>query len=142
MTTIAYVDNIIAVDSLAAAGDTITHLDVNKIIKSNGVVFVMAGAIHDFNELIKAYHGEPYDRKADVSGIIDDNGTVFRAAIDTDGNFWKLNITGIPYAAGFGADHAWTALDLGCSAKEAVKMAAKRDMHTGGRIRIHKVKAS
>lgn len=38
------------------------------------------------------------------------------------------------YAVGSGACHAITALDCGKSAVEAVRMAMKRDMNTGGRV--------
>jgi hypothetical protein len=43
-------------------------------------------------------------------------------------------------AIGTGTDHAITAMDCGLSAREAVKMAMKRDTGTGGRIRTYKVK--
>lgn len=42
---------------------------------------------------------------------------------------------GLSFAIGSGAKHALTAMDLGLDAKEAVKMAMKRDIYTGGRIR-------
>tara|TARA_R110000796_G_scaffold143647_3_gene260326 strand:- start:411 stop:617 length:207 start_codon:yes stop_codon:yes gene_type:complete len=43
-------------------------------------------------------------------------------------------------ALGSGADHAYTAMDCGLSAKEAVKKAAYRDCGTGGRIRSYTIK--
>lgn len=42
-------------------------------------------------------------------------------------------------AIGSGMYYALTAMDCGCSAEEAVKMAAKRDVNTGGEIRIFKI---
>jgi len=44
------------------------------------------------------------------------------------------------FAIGSGQDHALTAMDCGLSAKEAIKMAAKRDVNTGGRVRTFKIK--
>lgn len=140
MTTIVYKDDIIAVDSRATATGLITNDNTNKIIKHNGVVFILTGALCDFGELIKAYFGQPHEKKVDADAIIDDKGTIFRASICENDGFWKQNITGQIFAIGSGRDHAWTAMDLGLSAIGAVRMAAKRDVYTGGRIRTHKVK--
>jgi len=140
MTTIAYHENIIAVDSRATTNGVITDDNSNKIIKKNGVVFIVSGALSDFDEIVKAYNGEPYDKNADASAFVDDGGTVYLAGICKDDGFWKLDITDRSYAIGSGADHAWTALDLECNAVEAVKMAIKRNIYTGGKIRTHKVK--
>lgn len=43
-------------------------------------------------------------------------------------------VTEAYYALGSGAPHAITAMDCGKSAADAVRLAAKRDMHTGGRV--------
>lgn len=142
MTTVAYKDNVIAFDSLYTANGLITESNGNKKITVNGVTFVFAGAQSDQGEIVKAYFNEPYSLKADMSALIDDNGTVYRAAICNDDGFWKINISGKIYAIGCGRDHAFTAMDLGLTAAEAVKMAAKRDVYTGGRIRMHRVKKS
>lgn len=40
-----------------------------------------------------------------------------------------------PFAIGSGRDFALAAMDMGATAKEAVEMAAKRDVYTGGTIR-------
>lgn len=52
-----------------------------------------------------------------------------------------INVTACNYneAAGSGQDHAITALDLGLSAKKAVKMAIKRNPSSGGKVRVFKV---
>lgn len=39
-----------------------------------------------------------------------------------------------PAAIGSGSDHAVTALDLGCTAADAVRAAMKRDVKSGGRV--------
>ena len=44
-----------------------------------------------------------------------------------------------PYATGSGQHHALTAMDMGATAKEAVKMAIMRDTNSGGRIRTYKI---
>jgi len=105
------------------------------------VIFILTGAISDHEEIIKAYFGEDYRKQnIDAGAIIDDKGKIYDAAICKDDGFWKVEVTGQICARGCGELHAWTAMDLGCSAKEAVKMAIKRDIYTGGKIRTHKVK--
>lgn len=140
MTTIAYSNGIIAVDGFAVAGDTITDSDLDKSFVDEGVYFVVCGVFHDAAHIIDAYHGREHDKEADISALIDDNGKVYVAGFD-EGKFWKLDITGRNYAAGSGSDHALTALDMGCTARKAVAMAAKRDVNTGGKIRSHKVRS-
>ena len=139
MTTIAYRHGIIAVDSLATAGGVIINNSFNKITKKNDVVFVTTGNLHNKNDLINAYFGKDYDKNADIDAIIEDDGQVYVAGLDKDHGFWKFNITGGMYAIGSGSDHAWTAMDMGCDAEKAVRMAMKRDIYTGGRVIIHKV---
>lgn len=139
MTTIVYHENIIACDSRETDGSLITTDSFNKITKKNGVVFVCSGADCDLERFIEAYNGIETKGSIRVRSIIDDHGTVYVAGVDDDDGFWKEEITGRPYAIGNGEKYAWTALDLGCTAVEAVKMAMKRDIHTGGRVRIHRV---
>jgi len=140
MTTIVYHDGIIAADSRITSGDIITDDNYNKIIRKNGVVFAFSGATTDQYDLINAYFGEPYQDKLQIDAIIVDKGVVYVASTDEENKFWKLDITDKSYCIGAGRRHAWTAIDLGCSAKEAVAMAMKRDIYTGGKIRTHKVK--
>ena len=61
--------------------------------------------------------------------------------IDPDGSIWCYEglrwspVIGTEFAAiGSGADYAIAALHMGASAKEAVRIAAKCNIHTGGRI--------
>jgi len=139
MTTIVYCNNIIAADSQETAGDIIVNCKCNKLTKYKGILFACSGAASDEKELINAYNGKEYNKEVDIYAIVDDHGTVYLAGIDSKEGFWKQDITGQNYAIGSGKSFAYTAMDLGCNAKEAVRMAIKRDVNSGGRIRIHKV---
>ena len=141
MTTIVYHEGIIAQDSLISNSEKIIDDNTNKSVKKDGVLFFWCGSQCDIDQIINAYNGGSYDKiNANISAIIVDGGIVYSAAISEHRGFWKLDITGRSYAIGSGEDHAWTALDLGCNAKEAVEMAIKRDLYTGGKIRTHKVR--
>ncbi len=140
MTTIVYKNNIIAIDSRFTAGGTICDDNANKIHKKNGVIFACCGPVSEYPEIIKAYFGEPYKEKSDVAAIVADKGRVYVVAIDPDDGFFKEDITDSYVCLGTGQKHAYTALDCGCHPVDAVKMAIKRDIYSGGRVRTYKVK--
>ncbi|MES9841207.1 MAG: hypothetical protein ABW134_11695 [Candidatus Thiodiazotropha endolucinida] len=145
MTTIAYKDGVIAYDSRVTQGQTITSDRSSKLYRRNGVNFFVSGLVGEQEELIKAYFAEDRTgfRIVDSHAIVDDNGKVFHFGNSRNDGYWKSPIDQYEcFAIGSGSDHALTAMDLGCSAAEAVKMAAKRDAFTGGRIRKHVVKRS
>lgn len=80
----------------------------------------------------------------DVSAIVaTPDGVVYLAATEDDGRVWRSTVSDTdPIVIGSGADHAITAIDCGKTVREAVKMAAKRDVHTGGKIRVYRVRSS
>jgi len=84
---------------------------------------------------------------------IEKKGEVFGLIVRPDKSLWESAIAGhremfwlepvalkVPRAFGSGELHALTAMDMGASAKEAVGMAAKRDIYTGGKINTFKLK--
>ena len=139
MTTIAYKDGIIAYDSRATRGDLISTDDFDKCAKAGGALFFFSGTVSDLKYLIDGYFkGEVPPKTADIGGFAVEKGKVYRVGA-CDGEFWKEDARNID-ASGSGYAHALTAMDCGLSAIEAVKMAAKRDTGTGGKIRHYKVK--
>ena len=139
MTTIAYKDNIIAFDSRATRGNMVADDDCIKRASSNGVEFFFSGCLADVDHLIKGYFERvPVDKSADICALIVCNGVVFKGGIDK-GIYWGQHAHKVD-AIGSGSSHALTAMDCGLSAKDAVKMAMKRDTCTGGKIRTYKVK--
>ena len=130
-----------AYDSLGSAVGTITDWNVNKRHVVKGVVFFMAGALSDIPRLIAAWFGEDVGKKVECSAlVIDADKRLWECAVCDEGGFWKQQIyPGNPRAIGSGWQFALTAMDMGADARTAVKMAMKRDMGTGGRIRVHRV---
>lgn len=142
MTTVAYKNGIIACDSFAVADRTIVDDDTDKRIVRDGVTFVFCGRPDQYDEFITAYFSETraISKDNECGAIVYDGDKLWCTGVDNDKVFKyhiKKNKT---YAIGSGQDHAWTAMDLGASAPEAVKAAAKRDTCTGGEVRIVKVK--
>ena len=138
MTTIAYnhKDKEIAYDSRVTKGRFIATDNQNKRISSKGVDFFLSG---DNNCILQVVDNWPeINDGIDCCGFVVVEGVV--KWLSSGGNWSGLDDCEYSEAAGSGEDYAITAMDLGCSAKDAVKMAAKRDCGTGGKINVFKVK--
>ncbi|MDY7559949.1 proteasome subunit beta [Pseudomonas sp. CCC3.2] len=135
MTTIAYKDGVVAYDSRSTAREKIVSDDAEKCIEEWGVKFILSGCASDFPALMDAYFGsEP--RGNGIAGFAIDGGALWLIGISEDDGFWKERLRlDQSCAIGSGADHAITAMDMGASAAEAVEMAKKRDIYSGGLVR-------
>jgi ATP-dependent protease HslVU (ClpYQ) peptidase subunit len=140
MTTIAYKDGIIAYDSRCCVGSTIVDNNYNKRINIEGVQFFVSGTVADHERACLAFFTDDIDLiETDVVFIANDYGKLYICNIDHERMFKTPESTKSVFAIGSGQDHALTAMDCGLSAKEAIKMAMKRDVGTGGRVRIYKL---
>lgn len=136
MTTIAYKDGIIAVDSRVCSGCTIVSDDADKIRHLDGKVFILGGDHHLQEELIADYPNGRVTGGNATGGFVFDGGILYTVGVLESGKiFRELHDLDAPWASGSGGDHALTAMDMGASAEEAVAMAAKRDIHTGGKVK-------
>lgn len=139
MTTIAYnhKDKEIAVDSRMTRGDTIISNDVNKVIRSDDGIFILSGYTADCDLFVKCFPND-LPRAVECFGFVVSDSKVYSISFIDE----KTVLTECKYneACGSGQDHALTAMDLGLPAKDAVKMAIKRDVNTGGKVRVIKVK--
>jgi 20S proteasome alpha/beta subunit len=140
MTTITYKDGVIAYDSLAVSDITIVDNNFDKHIEKDNVHFFFSGCVADITKLIECYFGAKHKINSNSSAIVYDKNDLFIIGFGKNGNYYcdpeRLDNC---IAIGSGTDHALTAMDLGCSAKKAIKMAAKRDTCTGGKIRKFKI---
>lgn len=140
MTTIAYKDGVIAYDSRISSGNTITHDDYDKCHERAGVNFVMTGFVCDYSKLISAWFGETVTGIVECSALVFDGKDLFYTAYSAEHGLCKTPVwMERPYVLGSGSDHAMTAMDMGASAAEAVEMAKKRDMSTGGDVRTLRI---
>ena len=142
MTTITYKAGIIAYDSrMVDTNGTITDDDCDKCIIRDDVRYFYSGLVSQMEALICAYQKSESQEKSNGTAIIVDNGELFVSGIHSEDGFWKQPLKkSNPRAIGSGSDHALTAMDMGATAKEAVKWAMKRDTGTGGRIRTYKLR--
>lgn len=139
MTTIAYKDGVVAYDSRSSSNGAIISDNYEKKAVKNKVAFFLSGTVADHPKFIDAYLGADCEEDLDAYGFCVDGGRLYRVGHSEGKVYREICELDEHYAAGSGSDHALTAMDLCLSAKEAVKMAMKRDTGTGGRVRTFKL---
>ncbi len=141
MTTIALDSNgLVACDTREIAGSTIVDDNCDKHTKVGDVHFWYAGRSSDEPLIVDAIISEPlpeYPKSVFITALVWLDGQFYTAGITPDeGFYFQIERKGNPVALGSGQHHALTAMDLGKSAKEAVKYASKRDVNTSSKARI------
>ncbi len=141
MTTIAYNhrDKEIAVDSRLCRGDLLITDKANKVVIKDGVTFVFAGQTCWNQALINMWFGGEVNERMECSALVVDSGVVYDYGLNNEGLESKEAIGGNLYK-GSGGMWAFAAMDFGKSAKDAVKYAMTRDIYTGGKVHVIKVK--
>lgn len=137
MTTIAYKDGVIATDGQMTAGDVIVYLDAYKSQEKDGAHFFLCGSDNDIDEIVNAWPDGKMKRSNRSAGFVVNQCVIFGAVQ----NYGRCETWEHPkaaaYAYGSGYEFAIGAMDAGCSAEEAIAIAAKRDTATGGTIRTY-----
>lgn len=140
MTTIVFShkENKIAVDSRVSSsgGFIFTDEEDKKKVMSNGDVLFLAGVDGDHELLYESWPAIP--EGLECEGFMVSDGKAYDIVIEESGRLIKV-LCRYDHARGSGSDFAITALDMGASADEAVKMAMKRDKSTGGKINVYDV---
>ena len=144
MTTIAYKSGIIAYDSQVTQGDVIKDLNFSKKFERDGIVFFMVGSPCDFETLISSWFtGKNVLLDGlipDASAFVVDKDKLWECGVNESGVFCSDHLPlDRPDACGSGASFALAAMDCGLSAEDAVKVAANRDLYTGGVIRVFEI---
>jgi hypothetical protein len=149
MTTVAYKNGLIAFDSRLTKDITLISDSYNKMIFRDGFYFFLIGAIAGFENLLDVFFEKKSPEEVHVSSnalVFDsENKKIFYIGVDWDSDphyLWKepvdLNISD---AWGSGSDHALTAFDFGATAYGAIEYAGKRDVCTGGEIKVFDINA-
>lgn len=140
MTTIVYANNEMAWDSRRTVGGTVLTDNSQKRYVHEGRTFWCAGTVGDFQEFCESYVSGVFTRELEVRAFVLDGGKLFMCSQDGT-RIWSCPIDDTA-SIGSGADHALTAIDCGCTPAEAIRMAAKRDTSTGGKVRTQKLQLS
>ncbi len=136
MTTIAYRDGVLAGDTRVTDGDIVCPEKIRKVFKlRNGCLFGHAGDA-DEGEMLKRAVAKslptPKVRNSDAICVMPNGDVLF-----FEGKCWtKIDA---PFAAlGSGRKFAYGAMQVGASAKDAVRAACKLEKHSG--LPIHTVR--
>lgn len=138
MTTVAANRKMMAADSQATGGDG-SRMGCVKLHKIGKLIVGFCGSLSDGHRFIDAMKaGE------DVDGGLDES---FGALILSSSGLWyyenslhPIKVVDKFIAIGSGASAAMGAMHMGADPKKAVKIAAKCDSYTGGRVRCLEVK--
>lgn len=132
MTTIAYDGKTLATDSLTTAGDT-AFGSSKKIHKLKDGWVALCGDVSWELDVIAWLNGGPtpvLGENDNVGGlVIRKKGEVFEF-----GRNLRLFHACVPWAGGSGESFALAALSLGYNAEQAVELACKLDIRSGGAI--------
>lgn len=145
MTCIAYRGGVMAADGRETAQndeDSSWYRVRDNCVKvfrlKDGSLFGAAHGSEDIERLHQALmKNQPPPKLEDIAALkLDPKGRLWLY----EGNIWQ-SLKGMPYyAVGSGALCALSAMDVGASAVEAVKVAINRDLWCGGKITVVKRK--
>ena len=139
MTTTAYhhADKQIATDSRLSSGGNIDTDNFNKTIKRGKRRYFMCGSQCDYERFVDEAEAGEGTEELEATAIMVEGGNAYLVTQEEKRYlFSKLTFN---RASGSGSRYAISAMDFGQSAKQAVQYAAKRDVYTGGRIRVYNV---
>lgn len=147
MSVIAYRDGIIACDGRMTIEDMIVTDSIKKIAKGDGVIGGFVGDADGMGENLRWLEDTNGDfeklPKNKASGIVifdrrlTSSSKEFELFMIEEGSYYVLP-DGY-YARGSGREFAMAFMDMGLSAKEAVRMTIKRVTSTGGKIFTEKL---
>lgn len=130
----------VACDSLITYGDIVTDYDADKSYQSGSITFFMTRTVAAYSALIDKYINGGKDELISANAIVIDDDDLWKIGSNADIGLWKVPLDkSKAHTIGCGEQHAWTAMDMGVSAKKAVEMAALRDIYTGGAIKEYVV---
>ena len=144
MTTLVYRDGILAADSLITYGHTQMPGVAQKIHKlPNGDLYGFVGSLES-GEIMRRWLVDEERQSRPIGPMKTDNFEALIASQEDgllffeDREWVKIRV---PYVAmGSGKEHAYGALQVGASARQAVLAAMKLDAGTGGKLKTLEVR--
>lgn len=144
MTTHVYKDYQVVSDSQVTSGMCrIDDDEYDKVFKYNNLTIFICGDPNGVEGIIKAFMSEgPIESPFDVGAFVWDSRTqtLWQVGVDEGKSSKYMLDNNKHYTIGSGSPYALGALDAGATSKEAMKIAMKRDIFTGGRMRVTKLK--
>lgn len=138
----------VASDSQGSLGDERLPGEFVKVVRDESTLFCFSGTFCLFNPLVRWYKaGCPEDAIPKCDPEYSHRLWVFDPSVDHPQVF--VNVHKSPYpiplftpaAMGSGSEYALGAVYAGASLKDAVRIASKLDVYTGGKIKLYDVPA-
>lgn len=142
MTTIAYKWPHISTDSQGTRGDMVSNVKWEKHKEVDGYHFFFSGDPRYLDAMIECYFtgGKVEDSEFISCIVVTPEKDIELITFSEDGAVVPGEIKKEEhYAIGSGMEFAISAMDLGYSAKKAVKYACQRDIYSGGKVRTWKI---
>lgn len=139
MTTIVYdyKTKQIACDSRVNAGGVIMNDSAEKFRYKGDEIWFFCGNTADEEHLMSLSHNDKLDAWIDCNALYVKNNTCFLVTFEDD--YCKHTELSYSHSIGSGWKFALSALDFNCNAENAVMYAAKKDIYTGGKIRVYDI---
>lgn len=146
MTTIVYDQKArqIAMDGREVAGAEIKSDSIKKSYMNHmdGTIYFIAGSVHDAKLFMSEDKniGQKPSKSIECTAIFVKEGKAYKGRYDDEIGYWEVELS-YSDAIGTGGVYALCASDFGCSAKESVEYASKRDVYTGGKITVYDIES-
>lgn len=142
MTTIVYdhINRQIAVDGLEVAGDEIKFTRAKKHYRKDGVIYFIAGSVHDVENFLAAEKTTRFkpEHQIECTAIAVNGDRVYKCRYDDEIGYWEADLI-YSDSIGSGGVYARCALDFNCNARKAIEYAATRDIYTNSEILVYSV---
>lgn len=129
----------IAYDSRAVQHDMVVSNTFPKMFEHKNHIFFVAGDVADYSGFANDMVAGKQSKEWEVSAfMVCPSGKLWMTG--GGGGAWRFELPLTETAAiGSGQDFAYSAMDFGKTAKQAVKYAMTRDSNTGGKVRTFKL---
>lgn len=143
MTTIVY-DAALArvyIDSRLSTSSAVISDDYDKSIKLIDGFMLPTGEVTECQELARLVNGtiKQADKDLNAEGFVVCHSGIYHVMTSDDGDLLRYRLTD-SFSIGSGSRYAIGAMDAGATGREAIVIASKRCLFTGGKIRTYKVK--
>ncbi|MGI9493092.1 MAG: hypothetical protein ACR2QF_11900 [Geminicoccaceae bacterium] len=147
MTTIALRDGIMVADGLSVAGDLVKSTTEKKIIRLNYRQSLVAccGRCSCIERFLEALSNAGHDDKTLSKDLkVEEGFHAIEARQNGEVWIWEDGLNAYQqnqefHAIGTGFELAWGAMQMGATAEQAVIVAAKCNIYTGGEIQVETV---
>lgn len=141
MTTIAYKDGILVSDTQLTWGSEIHYTTKIMELSRTGLIIACAGTARYERRAHEIFNDPGWksmdlsEKAKEFSALLFDGTELYLLT----GNYIPIPITDKYIAIGSGAAYALAAMSLGCSAKDAVKVASQFDVYTNDRVETYEL---